>query len=1423
MPPNPYIKKGGICTVVDFSHIDFDGDRPVLELQNMNDVPVQTLGYAFNIQAELCYNEISTLSFDVPKYVDGELVPHYNDIVGMRIVNLVGYGRFILIDPVENKDGKKIIKSCRAYSLEYEWTYKKMSIDGTYNFWNPTQSETSILGIMLSYLPSWSVGSVDDDLVGRYRTFTENNVNIYNFAKSTLQEKYGCIFDFDTYNRRVNVRSTNTESATKPVFISLENLAKSIEIEEGSENIVTVLDVNGADDVNIRNVNPNGSNKIYNLDYFMNESYFPTDQSEMIAHWSAWKARYETLQPQFYWLSIRRMIVTENIVVTSGKLNEMRNSDLEALYMRRSAIVEALGGVRDTSSTVYTDLQAQLDAVNGDIEDLEEEIEQQEYYIGSEDADDDPNPNSLYAQKRSFTAQIETIVTSLKFETCGIFTDQELLVLDRYFKEDAIEDSSFVMPTVNNYSPSAASGAITQLDLVISSSGSADEATPGAEVHVVSSTETIYSFAKGNLNLRFAIDGNSKTFISNDIVAATVDVYKVGTRKHAVASIHCARGHFVTSGEPNQEVENLFISITGEGIESVGRKTTSSTTATYSFEVLTPYDTSTANIYMTEDMSDFAKFSVEWELFEYGTQCLKKLSEPTYTFSVDAANFMALDAFQTFARQLSLGEKVILDLGEDQIIEPILVKVNLDFENPTSLKLEFGNKYYISDSAFQLADLLDQSISMGKKLDVSQYSYESFINSGASTEVRRFMDSALDVARNKVLSSTGQGVSWDSSGLHLRKYLDDSNPDAGFEGEQIAMINNSIVFTDDGWQTAKMAIGKIFDENLASPISSDAAYDSTKTYYYKNTNTGRYEKWTGGASDWATRPQLYSNDATAYGIVAPYIVGTLLAGNNLVIDTDDGSFKVDSSGVHVDSLKFFITHNGGSSSTPIDQALEDAGIKTYYQGTEPTDPKDGDLWYDTSTNPYKLKRYRVLDDTYIRVTSHNAWATFIPGEIVYYSPVTSYDETRGTCTVDRSNPYNPYLTELMTYYYNNNDRANLQNLFNAAYAYNIYTARNNTGWYDITDGDLTTTKAKVDAVTSVSGSTTSLAKDKVQASVNSIYESMTSGGGNVVFDEYGMWLMSGQDRKHSRYIIWMNEKGILFGKYAGESDPSGNIDPIDKTNGWARPAYFDGETGTVGNSSVGTWSTAINQDGVVANSIRGNMITGLTINSGTINGGTLSIGNKFSVDTDGNLTAVDGTFSGVIDGKLKATTRTGAISAIVGPQLAIGPKTGKTYNSAPSADNFNFYVDGSGTVTMSGSVHLTKAGTDINAPNINGGTITGGQFYANGIGSDGGSAYYIYSGNVEQGFISFDDNGAGTTEQARNRVLFETVEGVALKISSGGDISISAGDRTDRAGIVYLHSLLAAHNGFKVGASSYGNSVPQGGTHSVGELFFVLT
>ena len=153
--------------VVNFSKIDLH-KRPNFIVRNFDGKAIGVLGHIINPTADIRYNEISQISFEYPSHVNGKKLNEYDLLTGMRIIDVEGFGQFTLHNPEENDKGVKSSKICSGYSLEYEFTNKSISLEeGTYNFWNPFAPDSTILGIILSEMPSWNLGTVSTRLIGK--------------------------------------------------------------------------------------------------------------------------------------------------------------------------------------------------------------------------------------------------------------------------------------------------------------------------------------------------------------------------------------------------------------------------------------------------------------------------------------------------------------------------------------------------------------------------------------------------------------------------------------------------------------------------------------------------------------------------------------------------------------------------------------------------------------------------------------------------------------------------------------------------------------------------------------------------------------------------------------------------------------------------------------------------------------------------------------------------------------------------------------------------------------------------------------------------------------------------------------------------------------------------------------------------------
>lgn len=790
--------------VIDFSKIDMR-KRPNFILCNLDNTKIGVLGHILNPSGVINYNEISEISFEYPAYDNGEKLDEYDLLTSMRIIDVEGYGQFILQKPIESDDIVKKVKSCKAYSLEYELSGKKITLEeGTYNFWNPLSPESTIIGIILSEVPSWKIGKVSSDLIGKYRTYSVNDQTIYNFMKSDLQKTYGCIFDFDTYTRTIHVRSINDLLTTKAVYLSSKNLLNSIEIEENIEALVTVLDVHGADDLDIRSVNPMGTNKIYNLDAYMNESYF---SKEMIVLWQKWKQTFDSYQQTYFDMSVEQIMLISQLVTENAVLTDLEG-ELSGLESKKATLVQ---GVAMDSS-----LQGDLNAVKSEISAKKKEINNQKNNVIT------PIENKITA----ITNQLKNINQLTAFSS--FFSEEQIAVLDRYFKCGSLTDSTFVATTTDSYSTDGIT--VRDFSAIFNLS------------NLTTLTKTEYTADK----IFYAIRGgkietsNADFTLNSEIVHGTLEV---NSDKTFVLSLYLNDGKLNGS----TDFSGATLSMTGT-MASV-----SSTSNTLQFK------TTAASIYFTRDITEYQKQSIAMELYDYAVERLNKLSSPTFYFTVDSANFLALDDFTEFAKQFELGERVYLHI-DDEVLEPIAMSVSIEFDNLPSFQIDFSDNYNQNDKTFTLEGILDQAISSSNSLDLNQYNYSNFVSSGAKTSVEQFMKSAIDAMKNNIMAGTNNELQIDGTGLRCRKWDEDSK---AYSPKQIWMAHNAIMFTEDNWDSATIGIGEFTDKNFG----------------------------------------------TLYGIVLPALVGTLLAGKNLIIESEkqDGGvavFKMDAEGASLHNASF---------------------------------------------------------------------------------------------------------------------------------------------------------------------------------------------------------------------------------------------------------------------------------------------------------------------------------------------------------------------------------------------------------------------------------------------------------------------------------------------------------------------------------------
>ena len=813
---------------LDYTQIAFDKfgrpEPPTLLLQTADERTIGTLPNVANLKITVNFSETSEISFDLPAYSDGVPTPLYDKVVGYKVIRTEHYGIFLLMKPEISGDGIEEIKSVTGYSLEKKLENKQFFLEeGTFNFWNPATPDDTILGRILEVSPGWKAGYVAPSLIGRYRTFDQYDDYALSFLYDDAMDTFRCVVVFDVYNKTINAYDADDDVSTLPIYLGFDNLVTDLDITELTDELVTAMTPSGADDLDIRQVNPTGTNWIYDISYFIENGDIPSALAEK---WTEWQKSVLNRQEYYKGLVGLRASATARLLSEQAKLVD-RKAELDDLTNQQSVTIQALA--LETTEDGKASQQKKLDEINANMEKKKKEVADQEAVVADiKTTLDASNPGS-------YPAQIKAVNDELKLT--AFFTADEYALLRHYFIEQPLSDDTFVASDVDT--------AVTGESSKVTNGAIAISGSTIAQVDFGEIKKKMYTIAGGTA----VVTAANKMSVS--IIRGTLE-HKAGDE--FVLSLYCGE---MKIGEKTAPSGLITLTGTLSNLKNDIHEVNNKEVITYEGTSLS-FDITAADLYMTTNVSDYQKYSVEMELYDHAVKTLADVASPTYEFSVETGNFIWAQEFEPFRKGLELGKGVYLRLHNDEVITPVLIGFDLDFEDQEKLSLTFSNRFKRHDNVANLKEMIENSYSSSRSFDAAKYTYNQTANQ--ASKVSEFMNSSLDAAVNSIIGAKNQSVRIDGAGLHI------GEPDSPY---QIRIINGMIAMSDDGFQSAKVAIGHFATDELG-------------------------DHW---------------------GVNADIIGGKLLIGNGLVIEApnDDGvmQFKVDATGAWLYNSTFVLAKDGG--------------------------------------------------------------------------------------------------------------------------------------------------------------------------------------------------------------------------------------------------------------------------------------------------------------------------------------------------------------------------------------------------------------------------------------------------------------------------------------------------------------------------------
>lgn len=286
-------------------------------------------------------------------------------------------------------------------------------------------------------------------------------------------------------------------------------------------------------------------------------------------------------------------------------------------------------------------------------------------------------------------------------------------------------------------------------------------------------------------------------------------------------------------------------------------------------------------IAVTSIMSYSEKFEQMKTLYDRAMTRLERVSEPSHEFSMDIENFIFAHEFEQWTSELEAGSLINVELEVGDVALLFLSNMTVNYEDK-SLKMTFGNRFSRFDPKAVFNGVLGDIKKSANSINyIKEILYP--VKEGEFDAMREAIESSGILTKNSALASTNQEILIDDTGILGRRILDNGE----YDDKQIKITNQTIVFTDDGWETARTAVG---------------------SFLFNNPLSGEVEEH--------------------YGVIADTLIGSLVLSEEVGIYNTENSITLDKNG-------FTLTNDqtGGSDNNNVftiqRKLLDDSGNEYY--------------------------------------------------------------------------------------------------------------------------------------------------------------------------------------------------------------------------------------------------------------------------------------------------------------------------------------------------------------------------------------------------------------------------------------------------------------------------------------------------------------
>ena len=930
--------------------------------------------------------------------------------------------------------------------------------------YDPSNPHISLLHLILEKVYGWKIGHVDRQLYTLSRQFEIDRESVYDFLMGEVCEKFNCYVVFNTYNNTINLYAesptakfigdgkTNTfqigsQYADEPLFstvetvsvdgykttrwsyvindnigilyleetpsenamievvgvdstwetdvlISFENLSQEVNVSYDADAIKTVLTVTYGDDYDIREANL-GLPYLTDISYYYNVDWMGQDLYDA---YTKYLQKSNDSQAEYTSNSKEILKINDKIAYEENRLS--------LSYTR-------VTGIDKTTVGTYYIRNENLDG---------------SYYYTEVSLPSEYNVNENYYSNVSVnlnTDKVDNLYAALKNYFYGYYNKNSEKINDAILELNDLSDSFSFMST---YGMSYLINGLRNAN--------SDGVVDGIVTNFL--REMWKEIGRTPLNSLYLQqyktiqEVNIKSGWSHKSSDNYGYYYPVVLFINSIEAEIAKRNEIIGSYEEEKKVFQLANQKISNNLLMVNNFTEKQLIRLNAF--LREDELHIEDIVQTSLDNLSSSFKLKQDAMESGRIELKKLCQPQLQFSMNMANIYALQEFEPIINKFQLGNMIKIKLKDMKFekiqltgdgatkefnvpvsydeaknisfsnfvyidykynsqtgkliftkapesgvkIDLILVKyyikqsrllqVDINFEDFSDFSVEFGELTSLRTQSDIHADLLSKAISAGKSVATNSSYWTKGSDKATQTDLK-IQQGLLDATTQIKATNGEQGIIIDKYGIKLQKI----DPETGdIDPHQTWMTNNMILMSDDGFKTSRSALGEILVDG---------------------------EKYYG---------------LIAEMVLSGYIEGSRIVGGTIQIgETSPGSGEY-AFEVHDDGS---VTMGGGSkignyTVTDIENAvesIEDINVPVA-SGIAPSDPKNGQLWIDTSRSPYVIRSCKIANGVVEWVDTGKEFES-----VIHTSKPSSY--SKDDIWVLNDGEYCSYIQDNITYNY----------------------------------------------------------------------------------------------------------------------------------------------------------------------------------------------------------------------------------------------------------------------------------------------------------------------------------------------------------------------------------------------------------------------